>query len=390
MDFLQIDKTRPAYVEDMMGVYLRRKPWFEQCSNLHYHSQPVDESTAIAGWTSPLDDFSRFLNTMTGRTRALQKVKAKKQSFFIALTAPRIQDIVPLLPEVTVGVDAIELRADLLVDPSSANGLPSEAFLVEQVALLRSATTLPLIFTLRTVSQAGKFPDNATEEAMELYRVALRLGFDFVDLELTSAPELKDLVLTHRKMCAIIASHHDPKGLLSWADGAEDWLPHFEAAREYGDIVKLVGVASSLEDNDDLKAFKKQVEKTDPGLPFIAMNMGDLGKMSRVNNGFMTPVSHPALPVKAAPGQVSAAEIRKVLGIVGEIPAKKFFLFGTPIQQSRSPVLHNTLFGLTGLPHEYGLFETDNAKDIESIIRAPNFGGGSVTIPLKLDVNAST
>ena len=58
MEFLQIDKTRPAYVEDMMGVYLRRKPWFEECSNLHYHSQTVDESAAIAGWTSPLDDFT--------------------------------------------------------------------------------------------------------------------------------------------------------------------------------------------------------------------------------------------------------------------------------------------------------------------------------------------
>ena len=386
MDFLQIDKTRPAYVEDMMGVYLRRKPWFEQCSNLHYHSQPVDESTAIAGWTSPLDDFSRFLNTMTGRTGALQKVKAKRQSFFIALTAPRIQEVLPLLPEVTVGVDAIELRADLLIDPSSADGIATDVFLVEQVALLRSATTLPLIFTLRTVSQAGRFPDNDIERAINLYRTALRLGFDFVDLELSSSPELKELVLSHRKMCTIIASHHDPKGQLSWADGAEDWMPHFEAAREYGDIVKLVGVASSLEDNDELKAFKKQIEKTDPDLPLIAMNMGDLGKMSRVNNGFMTPVSHPALPAKAAPGQVSAAEIRTVLGIVGEIPAKKFCLFGTPISQSRSPILHNTLFGLTGLPHEYGLFETDNAKDMVPIIRSPNFGGGSVTIPLKLDV----
>ncbi|KAI7070673.1 Pentafunctional AROM, partial [Hortaea werneckii] len=82
MEFLQIDKTRPAYVEDMMGVYLRRKPWFEECSNLHYHSQTVDESAAIAGWTSPLDDFTRFLYTMTGKSAALEKVKAKKHSFF--------------------------------------------------------------------------------------------------------------------------------------------------------------------------------------------------------------------------------------------------------------------------------------------------------------------
>ena len=386
MEFLQIDKTRPAYVEDMMGVYLRRKPWFEACSNLHYHSQTVDESAAIAGWTSPLDDFTRFLNTMTGRSGALQKVRAKQHSFFIALTAPRIQDVVPILPEVTVGVDAIELRADLLVDQSAADGLPTEDFLIEQVALLRYSTTLPLIFTLRTQSQGGRFPDAATKEQLALYRVALRMGFDYVDLELTSAPQVKQFVLSHRKMCTIIASHHDPKGQLSWANGGEDWLQHFEAARDYGDIVKLVGVAKAAEDNDNLKTFKRWAATEHSDLPTIMMNMGEIGKMSRVSNGFMTPVSHPALPAKAAPGQVSAADIRKVLGIIGEILAKKFFIFGKPVGHSRSPPLHNTLFGMTGLPHEYGRIETDNAKDAEPVIRAADFGGASVTIPLKLDI----
>jgi len=386
MEYLQIDKTRPAYVEDMMGVYLRRKPWFEACSNLHYHSQMVDESAAIAGWASPLDDFTRFLNTMTGRSGALRKVKAERHSFFLSLTAPRIQELVSILPEVTVGVDAIELRADLLVDPSAADGLPTEDFLIEQVALLRYSTTLPLIFTLRTLSQGGRFPDNDLEAQLALYRVALRMGFDFVDLELTSSDELKQFVLAHRKMCTIIASHHDPKGQFSWANDAEDWRPHFDAARTYGDIVKLIGVAKAAEDNDDLKTFKRRAAKEFPDLPTIMMNMGEIGKMSRVNNGFMTPVTHPALPAKAAPGQVSAAEIRKVLGIIGEIPAKTFFIFGKPVGHSRSPALHNTLFALTGLPHEYARLETDVAKDIEETIRAPDFGGASVTIPLKLDV----
>ncbi|KAK3714342.1 3-dehydroquinate dehydratase (3-dehydroquinase) [Vermiconidia calcicola] len=386
MDFLQIDKTRPAYVEDMMGVFLRRKPWFEECSTVHYHSQTLVESAAAAGLTSPMDDFTRFLSTITGRSEALAKIRRKSHSFFIALTAPQIEQVVPLLPEVTMGSDAIELRADLLVDAKSADGIPTPDFLVEQVALLRASSTLPLIFTLRTVSQGGRFPDDDTERAFALYRVALRMGFDFVDLELSSAPTLKSFVLSRRGSCTIIASHHDPRGQLSWSNDAEDWRPHFEAARELGDIVKLVGVASSSDDNDDLKAFKKWAAAEYPDVPFIAMNMGEAGKMSRVNNGFMTPVSHPALPAKAAPGQLSAAEIRKVLGIVGEIAPKKFFLFGQPVRQSRSPALHNKLFEVTGLPHEYGFCETDIASDIVDIIRSQSFGGGSVTIPLKLDV----
>jgi pentafunctional AROM polypeptide len=388
MEFLQIDKTRPAYVEDMMGVYLRRKPWFEQCSNLHYHSQTVDESTTIAGWTSPLDDFTRFLYTMTGRSGALERVKGKNHSFFVALTAPKIQDVVGVLEEVTCGVDAIELRADLLKDPKKPEGAISrEEFLIEQIALLRASTPLPLIFTLRSRSQGGAFPDEAVQEAVNLYRIALRMGFDFVDLELTAPKEVKDFVLHHRKMCVIIASHHDPKGELSWSDDGEDWIPFFEQARTYGDIVKLIGVAKTSEDNDELKEFKKVMKSRYPDVPVIAMNMGDVGKMSRVTNGFMTPVSHPALPTKAAPGQVSAAEIRKVLGIVGEIPRKEFFILGKPVGHSRSPALHNRLFERTGLPHNYGLWETDVVHEkVVQAFREEGFGGASVTIPLKVEV----
>ncbi|CRK14511.1 hypothetical protein BN1708_017263 [Verticillium longisporum] len=103
------------------------------------------------------------------------------------------------------------------------------------------------------------------------------------------------------------------------------------------------------------------------------------GILSRVLNGFLTPVSHPALPFKAAPGQLSAAEIRRALFLLGNIDAQSFYLFGKPISKSRSPALHNSLFDLTGLPHKYGLVETDQADEVAAV-------GASVTIPLKLDV----
>ncbi|KAK5134570.1 hypothetical protein LTR08_006356 [Meristemomyces frigidus] len=385
MRFLNIDKTRPAYVEDMMGVYTRRKPWFEEGSCVHWHSQSVKEW----GWGSAVLDFARFLNTVMGGSGVLEGLRAKERSFFVALTAPRIRDVVGVLPEVTVGVDAIELRADLLVEAEARDGLPTGEFLVEQIALLRAATALPLIFTLRTVSQGGRWPDAATAEGLALYRVALRMGFEFVDVELTAAAEVKEFVLAQRRrgLCgAVIASHHDPQGRLSWAHGAGEWKARFGEARALGDVVKLIGVARTTEDNDDLKAFGKEMKALYPETPVIAMNMGEAGKMSRVNNAFMTPVSHPALPAKAAPGQLSAAEIRKVLGIVGAIAAREFWLFGTPVAQSRSPALHNALFALTGLPHAYGLHETADAQTIVSVIRRAEFGGASVTIPLKLDV----
>jgi shikimate kinase len=33
LKYLQIGKTRPAYEEDMMGVYMRHQRWYQECGN---------------------------------------------------------------------------------------------------------------------------------------------------------------------------------------------------------------------------------------------------------------------------------------------------------------------------------------------------------------------
>ena len=379
MEYLQIDKTRPAYVEDMMGVYLRRKPWFQECSNFQYHSK--SEQTGALSLARA--DFSRFLSLISGESTHFDEIKKKQHSFFVSLTMPDISSAADLLPNVAVGSDAVEIRVDLLEDPDAKNGIPTLDFLSVQIAHLRSIVHLPLIFTVRTVSQGGRFPDNAEEEALKLYKAAVRMGMEYIDLEITYSDELLQMITEAKGFSKIIASHHDPRGTLSWKNGG--WIQYYNRALQYGDIIKLVGSAKNMEDNFALAKFKSSMAAAHD-VPLIAINMGAIGKLSRVLNGFMTPVSHPDLPFKAAPGQLSAAEIRKGLSLIGEIHPRSFYLFGTPISASRSPALHNTMFEATGLPHEYSRFETNQAEDVREIIRSPNFGGASVTIPLKLDI----
>jgi pentafunctional AROM polypeptide len=379
MQFLQIDKTRPAYVEDMLGVYLRRKPWFQECSNFQYHSKGGESGSLSVAQ----QDFARFLSMISGESSHFEQIKQKNHSFFVSLTMPDISAAAHLLPAIAVGSDAVEVRVDLLVDPASTNGIPGLEFVSLQIAHLRSIVSLPLIFTLRTVGQGGRFPDDAQKEALQLYQAAVRMGMEYIDLEIAFSDELLQTVTEAKGFSKIIASHHDPKGLLSWKNGS--WIQFYNRALQYGDIIKLVGSASRIEDNFDLAKFKARMAIAH-ATPMIAINMGTLGKLSRVLNSFMTPVSHPAMAVKAAPGQLSATEIRQALSLLGEIQPKQFYLFGTPISASRSPALHNTLFRQTGLPHNYSRFETDVATEVKSIIRSPDFGGASVTIPLKLDI----
>lgn len=377
MAFLEEDKTRPAYVEDMMGVWLRRRPWYEQCSNFQYHSQIVDSG----GLANTIEDFSRFLSLIQGRGNALAEIRNKKHSFFVCLTFPELKPHIDRLQQVVVGADAVELRVDLLKDPNSKDGLCSVDFLIDQVALLRSAVSLPIIFTLRTQSQGGKFPDNAHEHALALYRSALRLAFDFIDLEITSTESLLNEVSERKGYSKIIASHHDITGKLSWQHGS--WIQYYNKALEHGDVIKLVGTAKSFQDDYHL-AFFKQWAAEQHDVPLIAINMGELGKLSRINNGFMTPVTHEKLTTASAPGQLTAKQVRQALFLTGQIQPKRFFIFGNPVSKSRSPPMHNTLFAETGLPHQYNLFETVSVDEsIKELIRQPNFGGASVTMPFK-------
>lgn len=379
MSFLQIDKTRPAYVDDMRSVWLRRKEWYRECSNSQYYSQK-SSPTALAKASK---DLERFLQLIIGRRRPLDTIKTKKHSFFVSLTVPDVNAALHLLPEVVVGSDAVELRVDLLEDPQNKNGPPSPDYVATQVSILRTSVALPIIFTVRTQCQGGRFPDHAHDEALALYQLALRMGIEFLDLEIQFPEPLLGSVAKAKGQTKILASHHDPKGALSWSNGS--WVPHYNKALLYGDIVKLVGVAKEQADNVRLLEFKTWAQSAHD-TPLIAINMGSEGQLSRIQNSFLTPVSHPALPFKAAPGQLSAAEIRLGLSLHGEIKPRQFYLFGKPISQSRSPAMHNALFKSTGLPHHYGLLETETVAEVESVIRSVHFGGASVTIPLKLDI----
>lgn len=379
MDFLQIDKTRPAYAEDMMAVWLRRKPYFQECSNLQYYSQHNRTDTlALAA-----DDFDRFLRVVTGQLDHLALMKQKWISYFVALTFPDLRPHLHLLPEICVGSDAVELRVDLLREPENKSVMPSIEYVMEQLSLLRSVISLPVIFTIRTLSQGGAFPDNAHSEALDLYTLAIRMGCELVDLEISWPDHILTTVTSMKGFSKIIASHHDPIGALSWRDN--HFIPFYHKAAQYGDVVKLVSVAKTIEDNFALQNFKSWASRQQ-SIPIIALNMGSKGQLSRILNKFMTPVSHPSLPFKAAPGQLSAAEINRGLSLMGELPTKRFFLCGTPIQASRSPTLHNTLFKQAGLPHKYSLFDTSDAETLRTTIRSLDFGGASVTIPLKLDI----
>lgn len=153
-----------------------------------------------------------------------------------------------------------------------------------------------------------------------------------------------------------------------------------------------------------------------PAIISLLMGAHPSLSVTRATNQHLTPVTHPLLPIPAAPGQLSAAQIGSLRASLGLVPARQYCLFGHPIGASPSPSMHNTAFGATHLPHAYALCDTESAASaVDVLLQAtpytavstftastatasasasaadtraggPAVGGGSVTIPLKQTV----
>jgi pentafunctional AROM polypeptide len=183
----------------------------------------------------------------------------------------------------------------------------------------------------------------------------------------------------------VIASWHDWSGKLAW-DGTEV-TQKYQDADKFGDIIKIVGKANTLEDNFTLYSFVKKVTAAPGSKPVLAINMGIAGQMSRILNSTFSPVTHPLLPNKAAPGQLSFKEIQTALSLIGQLPLKS-----TTSSERLSHIPHlRPSTTPDSRPSDYPT-STRNwrprrlAKQIKAAITAPEFGGASVTIPFKLDV----
>ena len=110
-----------------------------------------------------------------------------------------------------------EFRADLLQDASaSETAIPSLEYVKTQLQILQQLTSLPILFTVRTVSQGGKFPDGAAQEALALVKLALSLGCQYIDAAITWPSAIIKSILATKENSKIVASYREFSGNVRW------------------------------------------------------------------------------------------------------------------------------------------------------------------------------
>ena len=389
LDSIGSTAARPHWGEGFAEVFKRRQPWFQECSSHEFFNtlSPVGGQSQTDHERAMREECARFFNFISGIRSNRSSLSANTYTSFLSLTFPDITPALQNMDELTEGADAVELRVDLLSTTGQAQSsptLPPTSYVAKQLSMLRLSTDLPIVFSVRSKDQGGMVPSNNPAGYTELLELGIRAGCEYVDLEVCWPASVLDSITKSKSQSQIVASWHDWTGKMAWNSKA--LKEKYELCSKYGDVIKLVGMANSISDNLALSTFAEG--HRGPGKkPLLAINMGAKGQMSRVLNPTLTPVTHPLLPSRAAPGQLSVKEINIARNLLGIIPSKRFFLFGSPISASVSPTLHNTGFEALGLPYAYDKHESSQAdQGVLDIISSPDFGGASVTIPLKLDI----
>ncbi|KAG5984646.1 hypothetical protein E4U55_003867 [Claviceps digitariae] len=327
---------------------------------------------------------SRFLSFTLGQISHHEELMAKPRTLFMSTTFPDVRAALPNLDILTVGSDAIEIRVDLLREPRPNHAhagcaqVPSLGYVGEQVLLLRERTELPIIFTTRCTNENGRFPMNDPTLYHEYLYRAIQWGVEYIDVELWLPEEIRRDLWQRKGNSRIMSAFHDFSGTFKWPSPyAQDV---FRRSCPYADIVKMIAIINEHYENFELEYFRSKMKAMYPQAPPLsAVNMGETGQFSRTQNKVFTPITHPLLPIIAAPGQMSASEIHRALSQLGQLPMKR--IYGIMASFSRSAVpqasFYEKCFNELGLPHRFGTIETqpNNFTGMEAWCNQRDFGG---------------
>lgn len=327
-------------------------------------------------------DLSRFISFTLGQISHHEALITKPRTYFISTTFPDVRTALPNLDILTVGSDAVEIRVDLLKEPlpdGTFSSVPSISYVGEQVMLLRQRTELPIIFTTRCTKENGKFPmDNPQLYYDYLYR-AIQWGVEYIDVEIWLPESIRQSLYNQRGNSRIISAFHDFSGTFRWPSPRAQEIFH-DSAR-YGDIIKMITIIHDVAENYELEYFRSQIRASHPsGPPLSAVNMGQLGQISRAFNTLFSPITHPLLPIVAAPGQMSAAEINGALATMGQLPKKTIFTITS--RPSAQTAFFAKCLNELGLPHQLSSVDRGPRGFIESLCALPDFGGAYLNPPI--------
>ncbi|KAL1887377.1 hypothetical protein Sste5346_010257 [Sporothrix stenoceras] len=273
-----------------------------------------------------------------------------KQTFIIPLTFTDVTDGKDVLERIGYGGDVWELRVDLLSptpQQADAVNLPPLSYVKDQLHALQAMSPKPILFTIRTKSQGGKFPDDAVKEALDLMLLAVENGVAYIDVEVEWPESLLSAISAKKGASKLVASYHSWTGKVAWT--SQELMDKFDAANAFGDIIKLSILSATIEDCTDLSLFVRHYRLTHTK-PLLAVGMGANGQLSRITSPISL-VTHKLIPSPSAPGQLSLAQVHQARHLIGQLPKQQYAVTGTAQTANVAAQALEAAFAELGYPY---------------------------------------
>jgi 3-dehydroquinate dehydratase/shikimate dehydrogenase len=268
------------------------------------------------------------------------------------------------MAELAPWADLFEVRADYVSD-------------LDLGALLR-ARSKPILFTLRSDAEGGRFPERDSRARRRLLLEAVERGVDLVDVEARAG---FDDVVAAKKGRGLVLSWHDMEGTPDDLDSIYERM-----AAEGPDVVKISVTARSVRDLGRLLALAAR-HAADEAPQLVAIAMGPLGVASRILGGrYNAPFgfASSASGRGTAPGQLTApvlVDSYRVRSIGRD--TRVYGLLGSDVQRSLSPAIQNRAFAECGIDAVYVPLQAESMDAFRDALPALALSGWSVTRPYK-------
>jgi len=389
---------------------LEADPSHRTCSNLEYFNlfdSSNSRTGSVSGTATPSDsqlsaptkllcarqDFAKFLDLITGRS-----------GFRTGLESPFSLSAVP--PEYRAYSYALRLRLSYLLDMDlewedfEARGdcveliidtWPDDILTIvaEHVALIRRKLGVPIIYHVEENprGERRRSPEEKDRMDSELLELGLRLGVDYLSLDLQRDESLVRHILRYRGRSKIIGNYWYT-GLRAqlWTDPQQ--LENYQRAQALGcDIVRMARFCAGDSPVEVLEEFRARIQSTipDPKPPLVAYDFSILGVRTPLQCRILNPVKHPDIDGgdHLATVCTAVASFEQLFRSFLLDPLR-FYVAGANVSYSLSPTMHRAAYHFSGMPHTYEPYACTTLEALNRICSDDDFGGVSLAAPFKV------
>lgn len=213
-----------------------------------------------------------------------------------------LEDVANIDLDRLAGADLIEWRADFL---------PKEEILRVAPAVFEKFVGREVVFTLRTSREGGNIELTNEEYIQILKEIAHLYQPEFIDFEYYSRKEVFDQMLEFPNL---VLSYHN------FEETPENYMEIMSELTSLSPaVVKMAVMAETEQDVLDVMNYTRGFKTLNAEQSYATMSMGNLGKLSRVA-GMLTGScwTFASLDEASAPGQLSLANVQKILTVLEE------------------------------------------------------------------------